>query len=108
MDMNTDNRVLLSILRQRHALTALRKEMLISRTDMEVLAYAKLRNRMITVYEVKKYFPSTNIQQLRAVITKLELEGLLNLVTQGVKNRPSVYWLSDKGQSIIDKYLTMI
>ncbi len=99
--------ILSSLLRQRYALAELRKKLPLSHTDIEVLAYAK-RKKLFTVYELKQYYAKTNIQQLRTSIQRLESNNLLDLVKKGYKNKPSVYWLSSKGENAIDTYVAMI
>jgi hypothetical protein len=99
--------ILSIITTQRFALNELRKDILLSRTDIEILAFAK-RKQMFTVYEVKQYYHQTNIQQLREGIIRLESNYLLDLIKRGRKNKPSVYWLTNKGGEIIDKYISLL
>jgi predicted transcriptional regulator of viral defense system len=99
--------ILRSLTNQRKSLAWIRKRILISGTDIEVLAYAKTK-KLFSVYELKKFYAEINIQQLRSAVTRLEDNGFLELTSKGIKNKPSIYWLSRKGEELIDFYIKMI
>ena len=103
-----ETRKLLSITKHRRALLELRKELILSRTDIEVLAYAKLRSGVFSIYDLKQYYVSTNIQQLWAAVRRLENGRALELVQRGVKNKTSTYWLTSHGEQLIDQYIKLI
>jgi hypothetical protein len=101
------NPALRSITNQRFALAEIRKEILLSRTDIEVLAYAR-QKATFSVYELKNFYTQTNIQQLRTSVMRLQRLMLIEIIKQGIKNKPSIYWISVKGENTIDRYATMI
>ena len=103
-----ETRVLQSITRHRSALRELRKELLLSRSDIEVLAYAKLRCGVFSIYDLKQFYFGTNVQQLWASVRRLETEKALELVQRGVKNKTSTYWMTSKGEKLIGQYLMLI
>jgi predicted transcriptional regulator of viral defense system len=107
MDTNINEQILRSLMKQRKALTWIRKRVLVSATEIEVLAYGKTK-KLFSVYELKKHYSEINIQQLRTAALRLEENGFLELATRGVKNSPTIYWLSTKGEQLIDFYVKMI
>ena len=107
METNIPDQIVRSLTRQRRALTWIRKRILVSATEIEVLAYGKTK-KLFSVYELKKFYSEINIQQLRSAALRLEEYGFLELATRGVKNKPTIYWLSKKGEELIDFYVKMI
>lgn len=107
MNFFDDKTILISLTKQRKALTWIRKRILISGTDIEVLAYAKTK-KLFSVYELRKFYSEINIQQLRSATTRLEENGFLELASKGVKNKPTIFWLSSKGEQLIDFYVKLI
>jgi hypothetical protein len=107
MNVFDDNAILNSITKQRKALTWIRKRILISGTDIEVLAYAKTK-KVFSVYQLKNFYSETNIQQLRSAVARLLENGCLELMSKGVKKKPSIYCLRKKGEELIDFYVNMI
>jgi DNA-binding HxlR family transcriptional regulator len=104
----TEEKTALKVLTgQRKALAWIRKRILLSGTEIEVLAYGKTKE-VFSVYELKKFYSEINIQQLRSSVGRLEENGFLELAIRGVKKKPSIYWLSAKGKELINYYLRMI
>jgi len=103
-----ETRALQSIVKHRGALYELRKEIRMSRTDIEVLAYAKLRCGVFSIYDLKQYYFGTNVQQLWASVRRLETAKALELVQRGVKNKTSTYWLTSYGEQLIDQYIELV
>jgi len=103
-----ETKALLSVVRHRHALYQLRKDISLSRTDIEVLAYAKLRCGVFSIYDLKQQYSCTNIQQLWTSVRRLEEVNALELVERGVKNKTSTYWMTNDGEKLIDQYLMFI
>jgi hypothetical protein len=98
------NYVLKSIIRQRLALTAIRRELPLSRTDIEVLAFAK-QVEVFTVYKLINFYPVINVQQLRTSISRLQRHGLVELLKAGIKNKPAIYCISYTGENILNSFL---
>lgn len=99
--------VLMSITKQRDAFIALCNSYRFSRTDIEVLAFAK-QNQFFNQYEVCKFYKHTNIQQLRRSIKRLVASGFLGLIRVGVKNKPSIFMITKKGTSTLCKYCELV
>jgi hypothetical protein len=96
-----------SITRQRFALAEIRKEIPLSRTDIEVLAFAK-RIEIFNVYQLVNFYPVTNVQQLRASVQRLHKHKLVELLKAGVKNKPAVYCISYSGEKVLNSFLLKI
>lgn len=92
---------------QRHALATLRKDVCLSRTDIELLAFAH-RFQLFNFYQLRCYYFGTNIQQLRYSLSRLQKINGIELVKQGVKNKPALYLISPKGSEILDKFINLI
>jgi hypothetical protein len=107
MEEEISDQVIRTLIRQRKALAWIRKRMLVSTTEIEILAYGKTK-KLFSVYELRKHYSEINLQQLRSATVRLEENGFLELARKGVKNKPTIYWISSKGQELIDFYVKLI
>lgn len=107
MEDKLDNIILDSLTQQRAAISRLRKETAISKTDIEVLAYSE-RVGLYNLPQLHQFYSHTNIQQLRRSVKRLETNGQIQLVNPGVKNKPAYYLISPQGTILIRRYILMI
>lgn len=72
----------------------------LNRFDVELLFFAN-NHCLFNLYEIHKQFSYMNIQQARRTIKKLtDLKGL-EILNRGIKNKPSIYCITDKGKDLI-------
>lgn len=107
MEDKLDKIILDSLTQQRAALTQLRKDFFISKTDIEVLAYSE-RVGLYNISQLNQFYRHTNIQQLRRSVKRLETNGQIQLVKPGVKNNPAYYIIAPKGTYLITRYIQLI
>lgn len=107
MDDIKDKLILDSITQHRAALALLRKSQPISKTDIEILAFAQ-RVGLFNFYQLRQFYVHMNIQQLRTSVKNMEKSGNINLVKAGIKNKPAYYLITLKGIKTISDYVRLV
>lgn len=90
-------------LNQRTVACLFRKDFGLNRTHVEILAFAKTVV-CFNAYELHKRYIEMNMQQIRVGIRKMAQEGSIELISAGVKGKPSVYMITNKGKRLLDDY----
>jgi len=99
--------VSLTILNQREALYQLHNQFNVSRSQLEILAFANVK-MFFTLYEVYKYYPHTNIQHIRRGLNDLTQNGFMRKISNGVKSKPANFTISPSGKLVLKKYAAII
>jgi hypothetical protein len=102
-----DQLILEAITHNRRALVVLRKTLQITKTDIEVLAFAH-RVGLFSTFQLRTFYLHTNIQQLRASLQGLVKAGNIDLINAAVKNKPAHYMITYKGTLLMAKYIQII
>ena len=95
----------LAILKHREALYQIKNQSDISRTDLEVLAFAA-EKVFFTYYDVEKFFNHTNCQQLRRSIRNLVSMKYVRMVSK--RNSVINYAILTSGKRVLADYATHI
>jgi hypothetical protein len=88
---------------QRNIYKDFRMQSGLNRFDVELLFFAD-EKAIFKLYEIQKQFSCMNIQQIRRTTKKLtDLKGL-EILHRGIKNKPSIYCITDKGKGFIQVF----
>ncbi|GEM_PF-6853753 len=99
--------VSLNILKQREALYQLNKHFDLSRTDLEVLTFSQ-RQMFFTLYDLQRFYSHTNVQQIRRSLKRLTEIKALQVISRGIKNKPTNYVVSRTGKQVFKNYAALI
>ncbi len=96
-----------TLLHQRNTLYALHKETGITRVDMEMLAFFKVK-RFVNFHDLQVFYPHTNVQVIKRALKKLNDTNHLETLRKGVGNQPTYYLISKKGKDVLERFCVML
>lgn len=99
--------ILLTILRQREALYQIHNQFSITRTDLEILVYAK-EKMFFTLYDLQEYYKHTNVQQISRSLKNLSASNFIKIFSKTQEKKKVYYTISSKGKQVYDQYAAII
>ena len=105
--LNNSEIILLTVLRQREALYQTHNEFDITRTDLEVLGFAK-KKRFFTLYDLQEFYKHTNIQQIRRSLKDLTGKNFVQIFSRNPNTKKINYTISNKGKHVYNQYAAII
>lgn len=107
MDTGLKEMLLTAKLHERNIIYSFRQYSGLNSFDLDILLFTRY-NKMLNIYEARKHFKHTNIQQIRRSVAKLNRLMCLELLRPGIKGKPALYWLSNSGDLMIAKYDSLL
>ena len=92
-----------TLIQERHVLYQLKQELGILKGDLEILAFA-YSNMFFSLYDLKKHYNHTNIQQLSRSLQKLSKNYYLHVFKKGSKGSPTQYTITPDGERLLNRY----
>lgn len=90
-------------LRQRNVNYLFRKETSVNKSHLEILTFSNTV-ACFNPYQVQQYFKQMNLQQVRLAIKKLVQINAVELFSRGIKNKPAVYIITNRGKELLSVY----
>lgn len=107
MDLGIQQIILRSKLLERNAIYQIKLQTKVNAFDLDILLLAHF-TATFSIYNIRKHFPHTNVQQIRRSVFKLIDLNHLDKIRDGSKNRPALYWINESGKFVINEYLQMV
>lgn len=107
MDIGLKEMLLTAKLNERNIIYRFRNDNGLNSFDLDILLFAH-RNQVFNIYDARRHFEHTNVQQILRSIKKLNSGKYLELLRPGIKGRPALYWLSGTGELMIEHYTNLL